>query len=59
MPLERIKEFERERDDQFLRDEEMRKRYFVFVEGRWKLENWREYEELKKMKKNKKKTKLL
>ena len=37
----------------------MRERQNIFVEGRWKLESWREYEELKKMKKNKKKKKWL
>ena len=58
MPLERMRDFGRERDNQIVRNKEMRERQNIFVEGRWKLESWREYEELKKMKKNKKKMKL-
>ena len=39
MLLERMREFGRERDDQTVRDEEMRERQKVFVEGIWKLES--------------------
>ena len=35
------------------------KRKEVFVEKRWKLENWRECEEMREMKRMKKKTKMV
>jgi len=39
VPLERMREFGRERYGQIVRDEEMRERQKIFVKGRWKLES--------------------
>ena len=41
MPLERMRDFGRERDNQIVRDEEIRERQKIFVKGRWKLKCWR------------------
>ena len=56
MPLERMREFGRERDDQIVRNEEMRKAKGL-VERKWKLKSKEKNERLRKMKKNRKKKK--
>ena len=56
VPLERMREFGRERDDQIVRNEETREAE-ALGERKWKLKSREKNERLRKMKKNRKKKK--
>ena len=50
MPLEKMREFKRRREFQIVRDERVKERKNIFVEKERELKGCRENEEMKKMK---------